>query len=87
MTLEDRLLEYVAYVEAGGDPYAPAHPLGNGEHDVWVSWRTDDGTTRLEIRVDDEHYGSFVDGKRIEPSWEGGVAGPEVTEWEDVRQL
>lgn len=87
MAIEERLCEYVEHVMEGGDPDAPDRPLGDGDHDVWVSWRTDDGTTRLEIRVDDERYGCFVDGERTEPSWEGGVDGPDVTEWEGVRRL
>ena len=87
MTLEDRLRDYVEHVGEGGDPYMPGHPLGDGEHEIWVSWRTDNGTTHLEIRVDEELYGPFVNGKRIEPSWEGGINGPDVAEWEAVRRL
>lgn len=87
MALEDRLRAYVEHVTEGGDPFAPDHPLGDADHEVWVSWRTDHGTTRLEIAVDDEQYGCFVNGERVEPSWEGGVNGPAVAEWEAVRRL
>ena len=87
MSLEDRLREYVQHVSDGGDPHAPDHPLGNGDHEVWVSWRTDNGVTCLEIHVDDERYGRFVDGQPAEPSWEGGVNGPDVAEWEAVQRL
>ncbi len=88
MVLEDRLREYVEHVGNGGDPLAPAQPLGNDDHEVWVSWGGDDsGNTHLEIRVDEEQYGYFVNGKRAEHSWEGGVNVPDVTEWTDIREL
>lgn len=88
MSLEDRLREYVQHVSDGGDPYTPSHPLGNSDHEVWVSWRTERGDTRIEIAVDDERYGCFVNGEPVDPScWEGGVSGPAVDEWEAVRRL
>jgi hypothetical protein len=87
MAFEARLREYVDHVTEGGDPDMPDRPLSNNEREVWVSWRTDDGTTRLEIRVDGERYGPFVDGRRIDSSWEGGVDGPDVAEWEAVRRF
>jgi hypothetical protein len=87
MAFEDRLREYVDHVTEDGDPDMPDRPLSNDEREVWVSWRTDDGTTRLEIRVDGERYGPFVDGRRIDSSWEGGVDGPDAAEWEAVRRL
>ena len=87
MALEDRLRAYVEHVADGGDPYTPEHPLGDDDREVWVSWRTDNGTTCLEIHVDDEQYGRFINGQRADPSWEGGVNGPDVAKWEAVRQL
>lgn len=88
MTIENRLRAYIEHVEEGGDPSAPGYPVADCEHEIWVSWRTDeDGSSRLEVRVDDERYGCFVDGRRVEPSWEGGVRVPDVDEWEGVRKL
>ena len=88
VSIEDRLHAYVEYVAEGGDPYAPDHPLTKGDQEVWVSWQIEpDGTTRLDIRVDDERYGQFVNGRQVASSWEGGVDGPDVGEWEAVRLL
>jgi hypothetical protein len=86
MGFEDRLRAYVEHVTAGGDPLAPAEPLGDADHEVWVSWR-DDEDIHVEIRVNDERYGYFVNGRRTEPSWEGGVDGPDVTQWNGVREF
>jgi len=88
MTLEDRLRAYVEHLKDGGNPEAPGQPLSDDDHEVWVHWRGDGSEgTRLEIHVDDERYGCFVDGRRTDPSWEGGVDGPDVDEWETVREL
>jgi hypothetical protein len=38
----------------------------------------------VEIRVNNERYGYFVNGRRTEPSWEGDVDGPDVTQWNGV---
>jgi hypothetical protein len=88
MTLEDRLHAYIDHVDGGGDPYVPDHPIGDTDHEIWISWRTDEkGTILLRITVDGERYGWFMNGRQIKPSWEGGVAGPEVDKWEAVRKL
>jgi hypothetical protein len=88
MITDDRLREYVEYVTDGGDPCGPGHPLEDSEEDLWVSWRTDErGNTHLEIRATERREGYFVNGERTEPSWEGGVDGPDVAEWQGVREL
>lgn len=88
MISEANLREYVEYVTDSGDPYAPGHPLEGSDQEVWVSWRIDgEGSTHLEIRVTGEWRGYFVDGKRVEPSWEGGVNVPDVSKWQAVRAL
>ena len=40
-----------------------------------------------EIRAAEKRQGYFVNGKRTDPSWEGGVVGPDVAEWQGVREL
>jgi hypothetical protein len=88
MSTDDRLQSYVDHVSDGGDPATlGTDGVETDDRDIWVSWRTDDGHTRLEISVDGERYGYFVDGERATPSWEGGVSVPDVGEWEAVRQL
>jgi len=88
MTLEGRLHAYIKHMSSGGNPDAFAHLLEDVDYDIWVSrWTNEDGTTRLEIRVEDEQYGQFMNGRRVEPSWEGGINGPDVDEWEDIRKL
>ena len=88
MTLEERLREFVERVREGTDPFASDQRMSNFDETVWVSWRaTDGGDIYLDIHVDDEPYGYFVNGKRIDPNWEGGVSGPDVAEWDEVRKL
>ena len=88
MTFEDQLRAYVKQVKEGGDPFTPKQPVSTHEQSVWVSWRAEgNGSTHLEIHVDEERYGYFVNGRRVESSWEGGVDGPNVTSWDTVRKV
>ena len=88
MTLEQRLHACVEAVRNGNDPFVPNRSVSNHDETVWVSWRNiDGGNTYLDIHVNDERYGYFVNGRRTDPSWEGGVDGPDVPEWDEVRKL